>query len=85
MYIAFGFVSLGAGLVMGTAAKFAHRTFGASNNMKNDLLILFNDATIGIIGTNTRSRDEMRQILSIQDEWIAPPVLMNASAKVRKG
>lgn len=86
---AFGFASLGAGLAMGTAAEFARRTFGASNNTENDPLVIGNDANAQRLTESLRrmrgAAMKMGQMLSIQDESIAPPALTNALEKVRKG
>lgn len=86
---AFGFASLGAGLAMGTAAEFARRTFGASNNSSGDPLVLSNDANAQRLSASLRrmrgAAMKLGQMLSIQDESIAPPALTNALAQVRKG
>jgi len=87
---AFGFASLGAGLAVGTAAEFARRTFGASdNNNSKDPLVLSNDANAQRLTESLRrmrgAAMKLGQMLSIQDESIAPPALTNALAQVRKG
>jgi aarF domain-containing kinase len=84
---AFGFASLGAGLAMGTVAELARRTLGNSNN--NDPLVLSNDANAQRLSNSLRrmrgAAMKLGQMLSIQDESIAPPALTNALAQVRKG
>mmetsp|Transcript_25002 Transcript_25002/g.54077 ORF Transcript_25002/g.54077 Transcript_25002/m.54077 type:complete len:677 (+) Transcript_25002:226-2256(+) len=88
---AFGFASLGAGLAVGTAAEFARRTFGASDDNHNptDPLVLSNDANARRLSESLRrmrgAAMKLGQMLSIQDESIAPPALTNALAQVRKG
>eukprot|EP00571_Detonula_confervacea_P001385 CAMPEP_0172321274 /NCGR_PEP_ID=MMETSP1058-20130122/42890_1 /TAXON_ID=83371 /ORGANISM="Detonula confervacea, Strain CCMP 353" /LENGTH=640 /DNA_ID=CAMNT_0013036737 /DNA_START=69 /DNA_END=1988 /DNA_ORIENTATION=- len=84
---AFGFASLGAGLAMGTVSELARRTFGQSTS--TDPLVLSNDANAQrLTGSLRRMRGaamKLGQMLSIQDESIAPPALTNALAQVRKG
>ena len=85
---AFGFASLGAGLAMGTVAELARRTLGNSSN-SNDSLVLSNDANAQRLSDSLRrmrgAAMKLGQMLSIQDESIAPPALTNALAQVRKG
>jgi aarF domain-containing kinase len=85
---AFGFASLGAGLAMGTVAELARRTLGNGSN-KNDSLVLSNDANAQRLSNSLRrmrgAAMKLGQMLSIQDESIAPPALTNALAQVRKG
>ncbi len=85
---AFGFASLGAGLVIGTAAEFARRTLGGSSN-NNGSLVLSNDANAQRLSDSLRrmrgAAMKLGQMLSIQDESIAPPALTNALVQVRKG
>mmetsp|Transcript_38269 Transcript_38269/g.81683 ORF Transcript_38269/g.81683 Transcript_38269/m.81683 type:complete len:681 (-) Transcript_38269:121-2163(-) len=86
---AFGFASLGAGLAMGTVAELARRTFGASQNGNNGPLVLSNDANAQRLSESLRrmrgAAMKLGQMLSIQDESIAPPALTNALAQVRRG
>lgn len=85
---AFGFASLGAGLAIGTVSELAKRTFGASQN-SNGPLVLSNDANAQRLTDSLRrmrgAAMKLGQMLSIQDESIAPPALTNALAQVRKG
>ena len=84
---AFGFASLGAGLAMGSIAELARRTVGNSSN--NDSLVLSNDANAQRLSDSLRrmrgAAMKLGQMLSIQDESIAPLPLTNALAQVRKG
>mmetsp|Transcript_3787 Transcript_3787/g.6539 ORF Transcript_3787/g.6539 Transcript_3787/m.6539 type:complete len:605 (+) Transcript_3787:36-1850(+) len=86
---AFGFASLGAGLALGTAAEFARRTLGGSSSNNNGNLVLSNDANAQRLSDSLRrmrgAAMKLGQMLSIQDESIAPPALTNALAQVRKG
>jgi len=87
---AFGFASLGAGLALGTAAEFARRTLGgSSSNNNNGSLVLSNDANAQRLSDSLRrmrgAAMKLGQMLSIQDESIAPPALTNALVQVRKG
>jgi aarF domain-containing kinase len=84
---AFGFASLGAGLAVGTVAELARRALGNSNNSES--LVLSNDANAQRLADSLRrmrgAAMKLGQMLSIQDESIAPPALTNALAQVRKG
>lgn len=84
---AVGFASLGAGLAMGTVAELARRTIGNSTN--SDSPVLSNDANAQRLSASLRrmrgAAMKLGQMLSIQDESIAPPALTNALAQVRKG
>ena len=88
---AFGFASLGAGLAIGTLGELARRTLGNTTNSKhnNDSLVLSNDANAQRLSDSLRrmrgAAMKLGQMLSIQDESIAPPALTNALAQVRKG
>ena len=90
---AFGFATLGAGLAVGTAAELARRTFGRitsqTNTSNNDPLVLSNSANAQRLSKSLRrmrgAAMKLGQMLSIQDESIAPPALTNALAQVRKG
>ncbi len=86
---AFGFASLGAGLALGTAAELARRTLGGSSSGGNGSLVLSNDANAQRLSNSLRrmrgAAMKLGQMLSIQDESIAPPALTNALAQVRKG
>ncbi|KAL7538008.1 hypothetical protein ACHAXR_008215 [Thalassiosira sp. AJA248-18] len=87
---AFGFASLGAGLAMGTVSELAKRTFGQHQSKSDDdPLVLSNDANAQRLTTSLRrmrgAAMKLGQMLSIQDESIAPPALTNALAQVRKG
>ena len=85
---AFGFASLGAGLALGTISELARRTLGQSNNNSTDPLVLSNDANAQRLSDSLRrmrgAAMKLGQMLSIQDESIAPPALTNALAQVRK-
>ena len=84
---AFGFASLGAGLAIGTVTELAKRTLGASQS--TDPIVLSNDANAQRLSASLRrmrgAAMKLGQMLSIQDESIAPPALTNALAQVRKG
>ncbi|KAL9180114.1 hypothetical protein ACHAXT_008084 [Thalassiosira profunda] len=86
---AFGFASLGAGLAMGTAAEMARRVVGSSDSNDSGNIVLSNDANAQRLSTSLRrmrgAAMKLGQMLSIQDESIAPPALTNALAQVRKG
>lgn len=88
---AFGFASLGASLALGTAAELARRTLGASSSShgSDGSLVLSNDANAQRLSNSLRrmrgAAMKLGQMLSIQDESIAPPALTNALAQVRKG
>lgn len=86
---AYGFASLGAGLAMGTAAELARRAFGASKATSGESLLLSNDANAQRLSESLRrmrgAAMKLGQMLSIQDESIAPLALTNALAQVRKG
>eukprot|EP00956_Cyclotella_meneghiniana_P041071 scaffold214009_cov23-Cyclotella_meneghiniana.AAC.1 len=82
---AFGFASLGAGLAMGTLAELARRTVGGPTNNTGDnesSLILSNDANAQRLADSLRrmrgAAMKLGQMLSIQDESIAPPALTKA-------
>jgi hypothetical protein len=85
---AFGFASLGAGLALGTAAELARRTLGGASSSGGSL-VLSNDANAQRLSNSLRrmrgAAMKLGQMLSIQDESIAPPALTNALAQVRKG
>ena len=85
---AFGFASLGAGLALGTISELARRTLGQSNNDSADPLVLSNDANAQRLSDSLRrmrgAAMKLGQMLSIQDESIAPPALTNALTQVRK-
>ena len=85
---AFGFASLGAGLAIGTAAELVRRTLGVSSSSSNSL-VLSNDANAQRLSNSLRrmrgAAMKLGQMLSIQDESIAPPALTNALTQVRKG
>jgi aarF domain-containing kinase len=86
---AFGFASLGAGLALGAAAEFARRTLGGLPAGGDGSLVLSNDANAQRLSNSLRrmrgAAMKLGQMLSIQDESIAPPALTNALAQVRKG
>ncbi|KAL7469816.1 hypothetical protein ACHAXS_010079 [Conticribra weissflogii] len=98
---ALGFASLGAGLAVGTVAELARRTVGRvasdySNAAKNESssssaspLVLSNEANAQRLSHSLRrmrgAAMKLGQMLSIQDESIAPPALTQALAQVRKG
>ncbi|KAL3798347.1 hypothetical protein HJC23_005000 [Cyclotella cryptica] len=86
---ALGFASLGAGLAMGTVAELARRSLGNPISNKSDPLVLSNDANAQRLSNSLRrmrgAAMKLGQMLSIQDESIAPPALTNALAQVRKG
>lgn len=86
---AFGFASLGAGLALGTAHEFARRTLGGSSSNNDGSLVLSNDANAQRLSDSLRrmrgAAMKLGQMLSIQDESIAPPALTNALVQVRKG
>ena len=83
---AFGFAQLGAGLAMGTLSELAKRTIGQSTS--SDPIVLSNDANAQRLSDSLRrmrgAAMKLGQMLSIQDESIAPPALTNALAQVRK-
>jgi len=85
---AYGFASLGAGLALGSAAELARRVLGASG-ANGESLVLSNDANAQRLSESLRrmrgAAMKLGQMLSIQDESIAPPALTNALAQVRKG
>lgn len=84
---AFGFASLGAGLAVGTVSEIARRALGSSE--RGGPLVLSNDANAQRLSASLRrmrgAAMKLGQMLSIQDESIAPPALTNALAQVRKG
>ena len=86
---AFGFAHLGAGLALGTAAELARRTLGGAASSSDGSLVLSNDANAQRLSNSLRrmrgAAMKLGQMLSIQDESIAPPALTNALAQVRKG
>ena len=92
---AMGFASLGAGLVMGTVSELARRSLllgrasTTSSNGNNDPLVFSNDANAQRLSDSLRrmrgAAMKLGQMLSIQDESIAPVALTNALAQVRKG
>ena len=90
---AIGFASLGAGLVMGTVSELARRSLllgrRNNNNTNNDPLVFSNDANAQRLSDSLRrmrgAAMKLGQMLSIQDESIAPAALTNALAQVRKG
>lgn len=89
---AMGFASLGAGLIMGTVSELARRSLllGRSNsNINNDPLVFSNDTNAQRLSDSLRrmrgAAMKLGQMLSIQDESIAPAALTNALAQVRKG
>ena len=83
---ALGFASLGAGLALGSVAELARRTLGRSST--TDPLVS-NDANAQRLSDSLRrmrgAAMKLGQMLSIQDESIAPPALTNALAIVRRG
>lgn len=83
---AFGFAQLGAGLAIGTLSELAKRTIGQSTS--SDPIVLSNDANAQRLSDSLRRMRgavmKLGQMLSIQDESIAPPALTNALAQVRK-
>ena len=87
---AFGFATLGAGLAMGTISELAKRTIGQSSSSSNSVgpLVLSNDANAQRLSDSLRrmrgAAMKLGQMLSIQDESIAPPALTNALAQVRR-
>ncbi|KAL7490004.1 hypothetical protein ACHAW6_015703 [Cyclotella cf. meneghiniana] len=86
---ALGFASLGAGLAIGTVVELARRSFRNNITNKSDPLVLSNDANAQRLSNSLRrmrgAAMKLGQMLSIQDESIAPPALTNALAQVRKG
>jgi aarF domain-containing kinase len=86
---ALGFASLGAGLALGSVAELARRTLGRSKNDTTDPLVLSNDANAQRLTDSLRrmrgAAMKLGQMLSIQDESIAPPALTNALEVVRRG
>ena len=90
---AFGFATLGAGLALGSVTELARRTFGrqSNNNSKSssDSLLLSNDANAERLTNSLRrmrgAAMKLGQMLSIQDESIAPPALTAALENVRRG
>ncbi|KAL3762079.1 hypothetical protein ACHAW5_002592 [Stephanodiscus triporus] len=84
---ALGFASLGAGLALGSVTELARRTLGQSSS--TDPLVLSNDANAQRLSDSLRrmrgAAMKLGQMLSIQDESIAPPALTNALAIVRRG
>jgi len=83
---AFGFAQLGAGLAIGTLSELAKRTIGQSTS--SDPIVLSNDANAQRLSDSLRrmrgAAMKLGQMLSIQDESIAPSALTNALAQVRK-
>ena len=83
---AFGFAQLGAGLAIGTLSELAKRTIGQSTSSYP--IVLSNDANAQRLSDSLRrmrgAAMKLGQMLSIQDESIAPPALTNALAQVRK-
>jgi aarF domain-containing kinase len=93
---AFGFATLGAGLALGSITELARRTVGRSSNNNNsksssssDSLILSNNANAERLTNSLRrmrgAAMKLGQMLSIQDESIAPPALTAALENVRRG
>ena len=86
---ALGFASLGAGLAFGSVTELARRTLGRSNNDANDPIVLSNVANARRLSDSLRrmrgAAMKLGQMLSIQDESIAPPALTNALEVVRRG
>jgi aarF domain-containing kinase len=93
---AFGFATLGAGLALGSITELARRTFDrtSNNNSKSssssgDSLILSNNANAERLTNSLRrmrgAAMKLGQMLSIQDESIAPPALTAALENVRRG
>mmetsp|Transcript_2840 Transcript_2840/g.6097 ORF Transcript_2840/g.6097 Transcript_2840/m.6097 type:complete len:659 (-) Transcript_2840:57-2033(-) len=96
---AFGFASLGAGLAVGSVAELARRTVGrfssdhsnaaAIESSSSSSLVLSNAANTQRLSHSLRrmrgAAMKLGQMLSIQDESIAPPALTQALAQVRKG
>jgi len=83
---AFGFATLGAGLALGSVTELARRTFLLSSS---DSLLLSNDANAERLTNSLRrmrgAAMKLGQMLSIQDESIAPPALTAALENVRRG
>lgn len=83
---AFGFATLGLGLVLGTAAEATSRLLGGASASGS---IVANDANADrLAATLCRMRGaalKMGQMLSIQDESLLPPALTKALQKVRQG
>lgn len=84
---ALGFASLGAGLAAGTAAELARRVWSTSPS--SGPAVLSSDANARrLAGSLRRMRGaamKLGQMLSIQDESIAPPALTRALESVREG
>ncbi|KAI2504765.1 hypothetical protein MHU86_9701 [Fragilaria crotonensis] len=83
---AFGFATLGLGLVLGTAAEATSRLLGGASTSGS---VVANDANADrLAATLCRMRGaalKMGQMLSIQDESLLPPALTKALQKVRQG
>ena len=90
---ALGFASLGVGLLYGTAMEGIGRAMGSSSkssdNSSSSSSIIVNDANADrLAATLCRMRGaalKMGQMLSIQDEALLPPPLVQALHKVRQG
>lgn len=84
---AFGFATLGFGLVLGTAAEATSRLLGVASSSGGS--VVANDANADrLAATLCRMRGaalKMGQMLSIQDESLLPPALTKALHKVRQG
>ena len=86
---ALGFASLGAGLAAGTAAELARRVFSPSPTPAAGPAVLSSDANARRLADSLRrmrgAAMKLGQMLSIQDESIAPPALTRALESVREG
>jgi aarF domain-containing kinase len=97
---AFGFATLGAGLALGSITELARRTLfdrtsnnnnskSSSSSSSGDSLILSNNANAERLTNSLRrmrgAAMKLGQMLSIQDESIAPPALTSALENVRRG
>lgn len=82
------FGTLAAGLSLGTAAEYAKRTFGMSDEPKDASTLFMSKANMErIVDTLCKVRGaalKLGQIMSIQDESIVSPELAQALERVRK-
>lgn len=82
------FGTLAAGLGIGTAAEYAKRTFGISDEPKDASNLFMSKANMErIVDTLCKVRGaalKLGQIMSIQDESIVNPELAKALERVRK-
>lgn len=85
---AFGFGSLGAGLAFGAAAEATRRAFGFSTENSSYSSFVSDANAQRLASSLSRMRGaalKLGQMLSIQDERVVPPAILNALERVRQG